>query len=776
MNRCPKIYRSLTFKLGLSVLAIELAVLAITGWNYTHQFGEEVDRNRIQGAQVLGQLVARGLLSYNSLLDTNMLHELLGELPDEGMVFDVNGNIYHSIHAEQLGRSATNFLSIPLSRLREISPDGAILSSGEAAVLEYCQPLVVAGNQATFLYAYFKIPSTSALAAKRQIAGRFLWGSVVALAVTSLAIILLVHRLVLRPVRLMRTVLDRFAEGDLQARVTEKRAQDEIGGLQHGVNSMGEKLAQTFSALQQKIDQLRTAEAELERQKGFLSRLVENIPVAVMVKNPAHDFRYEFVNERAALLFRKPATEILGQDDSTLLPADLARSQREHDKRSLEQREPVETLEEWPAASDNRICHLRAMRVPVSGAAGAPEFLLVVAEDITAKKKAQEERNRLENQLRQAQKMESIGTLAGGVAHDFNNILAAIIPNAHLAKADARDNESVQECLDEILAASERARRLVQQILAFSRCSPQERRPMQLEPLVKEGLKLLRSALPTTIDITTKIQPGLPAVVADPTQMHQVLVNLGTNAGHAMRDRPGNLEVQLALFTIDAHSPPSEPQLPPGEYVRLSVGDNGHGISEENLKRIFEPFFTTKTKEEGTGLGLAVVHGIVHDHQGAIQVYSKADRGTVFHIYLPACSAPAAEAASADTILPRGNGEHILFVDDEKALCDVAQKVLQASGYRVSVYQSPHAALSEFRSAPHRFNLAVTDLTMPGMTGIDLSLHLLAARPGFPIILATGFGGAWTPETVRRVGLREVIAKPVSPRELVSLIHRTLAC
>lgn len=770
----PTIHHSLIFKVGFGILLIEFLVLVFMGGHYLSQFGKEVDQNRLRGAQIPARLMGMGLLSYDSLLNPKTLQDLLGETPVEGMIFDVNGTIYQSIHPHQLNQNMTNFISLKLEELRSLPENGLTRDHPGSELLEYCRPIFAAGNQSAYLYAYFKIPSHAARQLKNQMARRFLWGSIVGLSITSLAIILLINRFVLRPARLMGDVLDSFAAGDLRARVREKRANDEIGGLQHGVNTMGDKLALNFGALGEKIDELRAAESELSRRKEFLVRLVAHIPVAVMVKNPTRDFRYEFVNERAAALMGRSANEVLERDDPTLLPAPLAESLRQKDLEALQQEAPLESFEAWPAMGDRPASHLRWIRIPVPGVAGTPGFLLAIAEDVTAKKQADETRARLEDQLRHAQKLESIGTLAGGVAHDFNNILAAIIPFAHLAKTDAADNRAVQESLDEILAASERARSLVRQILAFSRRSRPERKPIRLEPLVREGLGLLRSALPATVEISTQIDPETPSVLADPSQIHQVLINLGTNAGHAMSGRPGTLEVQLAPFTIDEHFPAGDTQLPPGQYARLSVGDNGRGIEAANLKRIFDPFFTTKPAGEGTGLGLAVVHGIVHDHQGAIQVYSQHARGTVFHIYLPACREIPAVSELKETAIPDGQGERILIVDDERAIGEAARRLLEAKSYRVTTHQNPQEALAQFRLNPRQFDLAVTDLTMPGMTGIDLALHFLAARPDFPIILATGFGGAWTPETVRRLGLREVIFKPVSPRDLAMIIHKTL--
>ncbi len=390
-----------------------------------------------------------------------------------------------------------------------------------------------------------------------------------------------------------------------------------------------------------------------------------------------------------------------------------------------------------------------------------------IARDLT-------ERHRLEAQLRQAQKLEAIGTLAGGIAHDFNNILAAIIPNAELAREDAAGNAAVQENLQEILAASERARSLVQQILAISRKQKQERRVIRLQPIIKESLRLLRSALPAMIGIETDVREDAPPVFADPSQIHQVLMNLGANAGYALKDHPGRIHVSCEAFTVDDELARFQPDLQPGPYCKLSVADNGPGMDGATLKRVFEPFFTTKPVGEGTGLGLAVVHGIVKSHNGSIQVDSEPGQGAAFHIYLPAAAAGEAAGAGAPPPLKMGAGERILFVDDEESLCQVARRSLERLGYRATIASNPEAALRQIQDQPRDFDLVLTDLSMPAMTGIDLARKILLLQPGLPILVATGFPGKWTSEELLKYGIRQLLFKPYSVESLGQILHQTL--
>jgi PAS domain S-box-containing protein len=399
---------------------------------------------------------------------------------------------------------------------------------------------------------------------------------------------------------------------------------------------------------------------------------------------------------------------------------------------------------------------------------------VIISRDITERKTAEQAKADLEAQLRQAQKMEAIGTLAGGIAHDFNNILGAMIAYAELAKVDAESNPAVLESLSQIRKAGDRARDLVQQILAFSRQRKQERKPIRLQPVVTEALKLLRSTLPTTIEMVSDIQADTPVVLADATQIQQVLMNLCANAAQAMPHQPGRLEVRLTECRVDSGLARSHPDLHVGRYARLFVRDTGHGMSRDTLKRIFDPFFTTKAPGEGTGLGLAVVHGIVQDHGGVIRVESEPGRGTAFHIYFPAHKTPPSESEAKLSPVPQGHGEQILFVDDEPPLCDVASKMLQRLGYRVITCTNPFEALAQFSAQPGIFDLVIADLSMPGMNGVDMALQMFQTRPDTPVILATGFSGPWTAEKVRSLGIRDIVLKPLGASGFGEIIHRTL--
>ncbi|MFP4378931.1 MAG: ATP-binding protein [Candidatus Sumerlaeia bacterium] len=391
-----------------------------------------------------------------------------------------------------------------------------------------------------------------------------------------------------------------------------------------------------------------------------------------------------------------------------------------------------------------------------------------------------QERVALEEQLRQAQKMEAIGTLAGGIAHDFNNILSAVLGYADLAFQDTKGNTDARSSISEVLKAGRRARDLVGQILAFSRQTEQEKRPLRLQPLLKEAVKLLRGSIPSTIDIHMDISRDCGTVMADPTGIHQIVMNLCTNAYQAMAEfaqhpdrskRNCKLELSLKQKYVGEKEAEEHIDLSSRAYAVLTIQDTGKGMSPELLSKIFVPYFTTKQKEEGTGLGLSVVHSIVKAHDGAITVSSAPDKGSRFDIYLPLSEKPQQAApVSGKNSLPVGT-ETILLVDDEEPIIQVGRLSLERLGYKVTAAESGPEALEYFGANPEKYDVVITDLTMPRMTGLELAEKLLAIRPDIPIILCTGFSEAVTPEDIRAAGIREISLKPIIARKLAQTIR-----
>lgn len=397
---------------------------------------------------------------------------------------------------------------------------------------------------------------------------------------------------------------------------------------------------------------------------------------------------------------------------------------------------------------------------------GRPAGNIIVLRDVTKIKK-------LEAQVRHTQKMEAIGTLAGGIAHDFNNILAAIIGYSELTLDYAPRGTQIEANLKEVLRAGRRARELVKQILAFSRETEKEKKPVQIAPVIKEALKLLRSSIPSTIQIQSHIEKDLGLVNADPTQVHQVLMNLCTNAGYAMRKKGGTLTVNLVKEMIGKRFVDIHPGISPGPHLRLTVRDTGEGIPPDIMESIFTPYFTTKTAEEGTGMGLSVVHGIVKSYGGEITVESETGKGSEFTVYFPSIIAEVDTIVTWECPTPRGC-EHILFVDDEASLTDIAKSGLSSLGYNISVETSSLKALALFQNEPEAFDLVITDMTMPYMNGDELSRKILAIRKDIPIMMVTGYNTMITKEISEEIGIRAFLMKPIEIKDLARKIREVL--
>ncbi|THB77290.1 MAG: response regulator [Desulfobacteraceae bacterium] len=413
---------------------------------------------------------------------------------------------------------------------------------------------------------------------------------------------------------------------------------------------------------------------------------------------------------------------------------------------------------------------------PVHDENGEVIYIVPEGHDISERKKAEIEKELMQKKLSQSQKMEAIGTLAGGIAHDFNNILSAIFGYSEIALSEVPRESQLYSYLDKVLVAGHRAKKLVEQILTFSRKQDRELKPLKISLIVKEALQLLRSSIPTTIEIKSNIDPNCEPVLADPTQIQQIVMNLCTNAYHAMKPKGGVLTINLKAITRQYENNLSGSMLlEPGHYLELEVRDTGHGISEENLEKIFDPYFTTKEKGDGTGLGLSIVHGIIKDYGGNVEVKSSIGKGTRFLVYFPVIKD---NSSSGDTkkeldSLPIGN-EQILFVDDEKAVVDFSEIMLKSLGYNVKGFTDSLLAYEAFKNAPHDVDLMVTDMTMPKMTGEDLIRQTRKVRPDLPVILCTGYSDVLNPEKVKKMGISEYLEKPVLKKDLAAKIRKML--
>ncbi len=507
------------------------------------------------------------------------------------------------------------------------------------------------------------------------------------------------------------------------------------------------------------ITDRKRAEEELALQATVIEQAAEGITITdkdgtIQYANPAFERISGYTRE-----------EIIGQNHRIL------KSGTNDKGFPVEMRDTLGRGEVWSGyvineKKDGTTYKVEVSISPIRDKAGAIMHYVVIERDVTHEAE-------LETQLRQVQKMEAIGTLAGGIAHDFNNILAAIMGYAEMALYDVPEEAPGRRNLEHVLKAGYRGKDLVKQIITFSRRSEQERMPMRISPIAKEALKLLRASLPTTVEIRQNIKAKSGMVLADPTQIHQVLMNLCSNAAYAMREEGGVLEVNLADVVFDSVDAAPYPDLNPGPYLKLTVTDTGHGMDRATIERIFDPFFTTKRPGEGTGMGLAVVHGIVKSYGGAIIVDSEPGKGSMFEVFLPRIEGDLLPEADADAPLPTGN-ERILFVDDEEDLVDMVQQMLERLGYSVIAKTNSLEALEVFKAQPDQFALVITDQTMPHMTGADLAKELMCIRPDIPIILCTGFSEVISVEEAKALGIREFVMKPFATREIAEVTRHVL--
>ena len=516
-------------------------------------------------------------------------------------------------------------------------------------------------------------------------------------------------------------------------------------------------------------EQKRRAEEALKKEKAFIESALDTLTDAFFVFDLEGNF----------LRWNRVVNKVTGYSDdevSAATPTDFFAE--EEVPRVLEAIERV--LKKGHASLEASVVTKEGKRIPYEFTGGLlrddqgnPLSICVVGRDITERRREEAEKRKLEVQLQQAQKMESIGTLAGGIAHDFNNILAAIMGYIQLAYYGASEPIRLRQYLDKTLKASYRAKGLTNQILAFSRKSEQEQKPVQVHLIVKEALKLLKASLPSTVEICQNIATESDTILGDSTQIHQVLMNLCTNAHHAIGEKGGVLEVTLSPVDLDAEATASCPDLQLGPYVKLTVSDTGQGMDHATVERIFDPYFTTKEKGVGTGLGLAVVHGIVKSHSGSIRVSSKPGKGSTFNILFPRLEVGAEEEAKPLKALPSGH-ERILFVDDEEDLVEIGQQMLGRLGYEFVAGTSSIEALKAFRTQPDKFDMVITDQTMPNMTGAELAQELMRIRPDIPIILCTGYSEVISEDKAKAIGIREFLMKPLDIHDLAKAIRKVL--
>jgi PAS domain S-box-containing protein len=650
-----------------------------------------------------------------------------------------------------------------LSSALGASPTGDFRVAGEQAML--------GGWFSLFLDAHFAsedlrivhtVPEAAILSPLARFRRWFLLaGALALLAVGAISIGRI--RAYLRPLAALERATARIARREFDEPVIV-RSGDEFENLAGAFNDMSHRLRDQFQQSDRLTAELVQRGEELEERQGRLSAILDASPDAIVTVDA--DGRVESFHGTAERLFARRAGEVVGRPLGELFVGGGVDALS-----ALGGRHGLEARTATARRGDGSA--FPAEVTFAEARIGRQTIGTMFLRDISDRTRAAEERERLEAQLRHAQKLETIGTLAGGIAHDFNNILTPIIGHVELALGED-GVDGVREDLEEVRDAALRAKDLVSQILLFSRRSERSFSTVDPSLVVREALKLLRSTLPSTIAIEAHVDAAVPRVMGDATQLHQVVMNLGTNAAHAMRERGGSLEVRLERVTLGA-ADAAELSVAPGDAVRLTVRDTGHGMDAATRDRLFEPFFTTKAVGEGTGLGMSIVHGIVTQHGGAITVASRVGVGTTFEIHLPAAERAATpESAPAAVVDPTAHAR-ILVVDDDAVVARLVGRILERLGYEAVTTTLPLEVPAMLAGADRAFDLVITDRTMPGMTGIDLAARIAEWRPGFPVVLLSGYSELGGHADAAALGFREVLTKPVSRDVLAAAVARVLA-
>ncbi len=533
--------------------------------------------------------------------------------------------------------------------------------------------------------------------------------------------------------------------------------------------SLAARVRQSTGALRDQLTEQQRIEAALRTSEGRLRTVIED-QLEFVVRWLPGGIR-TFVNESYCQYSNKTAAELIGRSFLPDLPKEDAQ-EFEAEISKLSPENPVTLMEHKFLRHDGVLAWTQWTDRAIFDHDGTVIEYQSVGRDITRQKLAEEERRQLREQLRQTQKLEAIGTLAGGIAHDFNNILSGIIGYADLARCEiADDRPKLRAHIEQILEAGERASMLVQQINTFSKSKGLESEVVELGTLVEQAINLVRGTAPQSTEIRCHAQYGDYPVICDPTQMHQILLNLLTNAVQAIGEKGGVVNVHLTSSQHSAEELVAPPNLSSESFVQLRVSDSGDGIATEHLERIFEPFFTTKDVGQGVGMGLAVVHGIVTQHGGAVTVDSEVGTGSTFSVFLPLAEEPHQTGRVARDCCGR---EHILFVDDEQTIASLGRQALESCGYKVESKTSSSEALDLFQADPSAWDLVITDQRMPKMTGTQLAAEIRRLRPELPIILCSGFSGGDTSHVAQQAGLQGFLAKPFSKKRLEEMVRGAL--
>lgn len=634
----------------------------------------------------------------------------------------------------------------------------AMTTDGLKRVIAF-EPIATGDGKPPYMYMFMGFSYKQFQNRAQSILFRAISTSVLSLALTLAIAWFLGGRGIASRIEKLTLQTKKFSQGEENVESDIDYSDGEIGELARSFDNMVHMLRQREQERNSALKQLTASELRFRE-------LIEDVS-GISVQGYNEKRQVTFWNYASEQIYGYTAQEAMGKLlEDLIIPEPMIEDVKRLHRLWLEKGEKIPAGELVLIDKKGNDVPVFSSHVMLETQAGKEMFCIDI--DLKPLKQAEIEKEKLEKRLRQSQKMEAIGTLAGGIAHDFNNILSPIMGYTELLLEETDEDQlETQDSLNQIYSSALRARDLVLQILTFSRQESTEYASVEIQPIVKEVMKLLRSTIPQSIDIQQFIDPGCRTIFGDATQIHQIIMNLATNAYHAMLDTGGTLTINLHEHSVgDADA--EKLNIKAGEYVLLSVTDSGAGISSELVEKIFDPFFTTKEQGKGTGMGLSVVHGIVRQMNGCITVTSTLGQGADFKIYLPIEERKTSTSMNDDFLMPsylRGS-EKILLVDDEQAILNMEMQALERIGYRVTVHNSPFDALATFTATPYEFDLVMTDMSMPGMSGDQLAKKLIQVRPNIPIIICTGYSEKLTPEIVEEIDIKAVLLKPVLLREL----------
>jgi PAS domain S-box-containing protein len=772
-----RLFGSLAFKIGLAIFVVETIFLGLFGGYYIQYFGAEIDRRMVEQISAPGRLIQEEQLKISILSDRKQLTRLLGPHVTSAMAIGFDGTVYHAMHNERIGQNIKTIAGLNPKWFgpEQTSPVLFTVDEPEGRQIVSITPLFSLNATQPFMFVYLKVSTAGLEASQEKMQSVLIFGSLLCVLLTSGLIFLFMQQTVLRRLTEMAQFVSDIQFGKLNTRL-KPRGRDEVSALEKGLNAMAESLERRTSQHQIAQDALRDSE---ERFRDF------TLSSADWYWEMGADFRISF----ASYKFYQLIEELHGSPQGQRFDM-LGLVARENDNwqslnRRLENHLAFQNFEFSWQINDGETRHGKINGVPVFDLDGMFKGYRGTGSDITAQHRATEEQHALQRQLATSQKLEAVGQMAGGVAHEFNNCLAGILSFAEVARSKINEPERVREYIEHVISLGERATGVADQLLMFSRRRIEQPTVVRVDTAILDMEKLLVTLLEHRIDLKIWSNDSPLYTRVDPTQLSACILNLAINARDAMPSG-GNLQIGCYGETVpteDARSDDDEltyPDCAPGDYVVISVQDTGSGIPDEVMEHIFEPFFSTKEPGKGTGLGLSIVHSWIEESNGCINVETIVGEGTTFSIYLPRTTDTATPTTHNDVIeYQPGNGEHILVVDDEPSLRTTAKVILEDAGYRVVTAQNADEALKILAKtndiADERIDIILSDVVMSGLSGPQLAREALRQYPHLGIVFMSGYPAKTRKELEKMLGEYVFVKKPFRPAQLHKAIHVALA-